>query len=93
MITRLCLYDNGDCNTLVGDFPECPLGTLANMTGSNGIILGDGVCDGGRYNIESCGFEGKDCIIGQIGQDLSHDNVPSFLFKLRISKDGSMVVA
>ena len=41
-----CGYDGGDCG-------KCK---VADIT-----LVGNGVCDGGEYNVESCGYDGGDC--------------------------------
>merc|ERR1719471_2045737 len=42
-----CAWDGGDCN-------ECTVEIPTNV--------GNGICDGGIYNVSECGWDGGDCI-------------------------------
>lgn len=58
-----CGHDDGDCTELNNQYPECA--ALAAKFGLHETMdlerIGDGICDGGVYNTEACGFEGGDC--------------------------------
>ncbi len=42
---------SGDCD--VEGYPDCIVREPQK--------IGDGTCDGGNYNVESCGYDGGDC--------------------------------
>lgn len=46
--------------------PDCDI-----PRGSNGTVLGNGICKGGGYTAEECGYEYGDCDVGQIGGDMT----------------------
>ncbi len=47
-----CGWDRGDCE--VAGYPDCRVDVPSR--------IGDGICNGGGYNKEVCGFDGGDCI-------------------------------
>ena len=50
-----CAYDGGDCvaSNIAGNYPNC--------TVEEPILIGNGWCDGGKYNTEECNFDDGDC--------------------------------
>jgi phage FluMu protein Com len=50
-----CDFDIKLCNRFNRDFPECKVPDPAKVA--------DGKCDVGVYNVETCNFDGQDCII------------------------------
>jgi hypothetical protein len=49
--TKECGYDFGDCISVL--FPNC--------TVEDPLLLGNGECNGGDYNVEACEYDGGDC--------------------------------
>jgi hypothetical protein len=49
--TKECGYDFGDCIAVL--FPNC--------TVDDTLLLGNGECNGGSYNVEACEYDGGDC--------------------------------
>lgn len=84
--TALCNYDNNDCSEFNRDYPECPLEDLSEIDGSGNVILGNDVCDSGIYNSNECGWEFKDCAVGQVGQDVQ---ISVRIIFAAMSQDGS----
>ncbi len=72
-----CAFEGVDC--FIPEYPNCQVDVSK--------YVGDGVCNGGKYNVESCGFDGGDCL-GEICQMYSqaedqriyHDLIISILF-------------
>ena len=66
----------------------------SKVEGSSQIILGNGKCESGLYNLEVCGYEFGDCERDQIGQDLIPfgeilgPDISTFM-DVRMSADGS----
>ena len=48
-----CNNDGGDCDLFLYYYPYC--------NASNPNKIGNGICDGGIYFTEDCGFDGGDC--------------------------------
>lgn len=93
--TRLCAFDKEDCIPFIEEFPKCPLDELAEISGSSDVILGNGICESSIYASPECGYESRDCDVGQIGQDIVLNGVASgsaLFFKMRISGDGSKLM-
>jgi len=93
--TRLCGFDDGDCNALKRDYPGCPLDKLSEISGSENIILGNSICEGTIYSNATCGYEAGDCDVGQVGQDVRFGGISSgtaLFSRMRMSADGSTVV-
>jgi len=93
--TRLCGFDDGDCNALHRDYPGCPLDKLSEISGSENIILGNSICEGTIYSNATCGYEAGDCDVGQVGQDVRFGGISSgtaLFSRMRMSADGSTVV-
>lgn len=84
--TALCNYDNNDCSEFNRDYPECPLEALSEIDGSGNVILGNDVCDSGIYSSNECGWEFKDCAVGQVGQDVQ---ISVRIIFAAMSQDGS----
>ncbi len=55
MNTPECNFDGGDCLEFNAKYPNC---TFDDMQPG---LIGDGSCDGGRYNSLECGWDGGDC--------------------------------
>ncbi len=93
--TKECVYDNGDCDSFVRDYPDCPMEKLAITEGSSDVVLGNGICESGLlYTNDECGREYGDCDVGQIGQDVIFRGVSSrssLQFHTRMCPDGSKV--
>ncbi|GFH44588.1 hypothetical protein CTEN210_01062 [Chaetoceros tenuissimus] len=51
-INKPCWMEGSDCTAI--EYPNCHV--------ENPHWIGNGKCDGGNYNTELCGFDGKDCI-------------------------------
>jgi len=49
--TTACNWDGGDC-----------LGASAACIVEDKDLLGDGVCNGGEYNVEACDWDSGDCV-------------------------------
>jgi len=93
--TKLCALDKEDCYAFSQEFPRCPLEELAEISGSSDVVLGNGICESTIYASPECGYENRDCDVGQIGQDIVLNGVASgtaLFFKMRISADGSKVM-
>ena len=53
--TTACGWDGLDCLGGFGSDPTCQVPDKAK--------LGDGLCDGGVYNTEACGYDNGDCTV------------------------------
>ena len=53
---------------------KCPNEALIHTAS---VILRDGICQGGGYDIEECGYEFGDCDKAKIGQDVLLNGVLS----------------
>ena len=54
LYTEGCNFDGGDCDEFKSLYSNC--------TVEFSDWLGDGLCDGGEYNVLSCNWDGGDCI-------------------------------
>ena len=79
-------------------YPNCALDEVSlSESTSTSIVLGDGICEGGGYTAEECGFEFGDCDKAQLGGDILLHGVasPSLTkidFNAKMSSDGSKIL-
>jgi len=64
--TKACKYDQGDCNSFLEKYPDCPEYGVDIATTATSIVdlfeLGDGKCAlVAHYMVEECGHEDGDC--------------------------------
>ena len=89
------LYDYEDCKVLNDLCRNCPNVALVSTTDAG--TLGNGICEGGGYDIEECGYEFGDCDKAQIGQNILLNGVLSpssgiIDFNMWMSSDGSKII-
>ena len=51
LIVKLWIFSQSDC--FIKDYPKCNVEVAEK--------IGNGICNGGKYNVELCGWDGGDC--------------------------------